>query len=350
MRLLGCRPDRGEARLRRVVDVVQTRLPGREIGLVADVEEEEPDHVRLARGELQRDPVVGRLRPLGDGVDRRRRRGIRVELQLPRPDRRLDAELVVQDRQPAAALPGVVERLRQEPDELVVVVDRDHARRARVLERRGDPRLLHVRMEGEDVHDRPPALALPVSLAEVADEGRGRVRVAARPRLVEAARRDGAADHGDLRGDRLQRVVGLREQRLIGGGGSVGASRLELGGPEPPEVGLVADDVVGDAEGLELGRHGDGVGDELLPRRGRERRSLPAARGDRDEQADPALLRGGCRVLQREQIPAVKLHDSRIPARRHANRGQAGEHGQIHLRLRDAGLQLFRAVLGGPDE
>ena len=73
-------------------------------------------------------------------------------------------------------------------------------------------RVVAVRVEGERVHDRPLAPGLAVRLPISAMKRYGRVRVPLRLRVVLAARRDGAADHADLRADGLQVVVRQREQ------------------------------------------------------------------------------------------------------------------------------------------
>src|SRR5919109_5258051 len=65
-------PDEREARLRRPVRVVHARLPTVVVGLVGDVEDQEPAHGRLARSHLERLPVERRLHPFGDGLRRRR--------------------------------------------------------------------------------------------------------------------------------------------------------------------------------------------------------------------------------------------------------------------------------------
>src|SRR5690349_9799502 len=68
----GRRLDRGEARLRRVVGVEEAGLPAVEVGLVADVEEEETGDGLLAVRELDRARVVLGLQLLGHGVGGRR--------------------------------------------------------------------------------------------------------------------------------------------------------------------------------------------------------------------------------------------------------------------------------------
>src|SRR5919109_2446112 len=54
-------PDEREARLRRPVRVVHARLPTVVVGLVGDVEDQEPAHIRLAGRHEQGLAVVRRL-------------------------------------------------------------------------------------------------------------------------------------------------------------------------------------------------------------------------------------------------------------------------------------------------
>src|SRR2546421_6415558 len=236
------RARRREARLRRAVRVVEARLPAVEVGLVDRVEEEEAADGRLAERERDRLRVVGAL---GGRVGRLRRRRLAagVERRLVGRDLRLDAVLVVDDRERRAGLRRPVEGGAEERDELAVVAEPDRGR-ARVLEVGRLARVVAVRVEGELVHDRlrPPARL--VRRTHVRDErGRG-VRVAPGVRPVDAARRDGAAEHGDLRGHGLERVVRLREERLVGGRGHVASVQAELRQPVAVQVRLVADDVV----------------------------------------------------------------------------------------------------------
>ena len=95
-----------------------------EVLLVDGVEEKEPVHVRLAERELH--SPAGNRRPASLG-DRLRGRRLRagVERELLRRDLRLDAELVVPDRQRATCRPGTP---RRERDELLVVRERDRRR------------------------------------------------------------------------------------------------------------------------------------------------------------------------------------------------------------------------------
>src|SRR4029079_6028550 len=98
-------PHRREARLRRAVRVVDPGLPAEERRLVLRVEEQYAGHGRLAEGEAQDWVRRGRLLVLGDGL-RGGRLGARVEARLLCRDRRLDAELVVEDPQRRAPLRG----------------------------------------------------------------------------------------------------------------------------------------------------------------------------------------------------------------------------------------------------
>ena len=124
----------------------------------------------------------------------------------------------------------------------------------------------------------------------------GRVRVAARARPVDAARRERAAPDADRRVDRLERVVGAREQRQVGGRGGVRAVGIELRQPEAVEVRLVADDHVVDRRQL-LREHREVAG-ELLARLRRQRRR-PRARGvDGEVDPDAGELRGSGDVAE----------------------------------------------------
>ena len=148
---------RAEARLRRPVRVVDARLPAEARMLVLRVEEQHADDVRLAEGEPEPTLVVGRLLRLRDRQRRRRLRA-RVVLQLALRDLRLDPELVVQDRQRRARLRRAVERLAEQPHELVVVgeADRRDVRMPHVGRLR---RVVRIRVEREPVHHRGLAAA-----------------------------------------------------------------------------------------------------------------------------------------------------------------------------------------------
>src|SRR6266508_4524465 len=70
--------DRLEARLRPPVRVVGARLPAVQVGLVDQVEEDDPDDGRLADGELEGLPIVLGLRGLVDRVEPEWRLEVRV--------------------------------------------------------------------------------------------------------------------------------------------------------------------------------------------------------------------------------------------------------------------------------
>ena len=102
--------------------------------------------------------------------------------------------------------------------------------------------------------------------------------------VVVPARRKADADHVDRGIDRLQCVVGRREQRLVGGPRQIGPGGAELRLPEARLVWLVADHVVLHErirtrelleEGRELGNPGGRRGDVARMRR-----------RDREEDAD----------------------------------------------------------------
>ena len=115
------------------------------------------------------------------------------------------------------------------------------------MRERGRDRVrLAVDVDRELVHQRPVAAARAVGGAEVADELRGGVGRPRRRGVVAPARRQVAADHGDLRADVLQRVVGRREEPLVPGRCGVAARLVELRLPEEVEVRLVSDEHVAD--------------------------------------------------------------------------------------------------------
>src|SRR6266566_7315115 len=111
LRGLGGGPDRGQARLRRVVGVEEPRLPAVEVGLVADVEEQQAGDGRLAIRELYRLLVVGGLHRLRHRVGRARDAEVRVGAELAGGDPGLDAVLAVEDRQRGAALRRAAKRV-----------------------------------------------------------------------------------------------------------------------------------------------------------------------------------------------------------------------------------------------
>src|SRR5207247_9831897 len=85
------RPHRAKIRLRRPVDVEQTRLPAVEIAFVDRMEEEQAAHVRLAEGELDRLAVVRALHCFWHRLNRYRLPS-RVEARLRRRDLRFDTD------------------------------------------------------------------------------------------------------------------------------------------------------------------------------------------------------------------------------------------------------------------
>ena len=166
-------PDDRQARLRRVVDVVQPRLPLPAADLVEGVVEEHRLDSRLAEREAERLLVPLSLDRRGDGL-RRRGLGPRVLLGLGLGDGGLDSVLVVDDRDLRADLLRPVEGLAERLHELVVVGDRDVGRgRWRVV---GSS--LEFAPYGWKANQSMIGLARPlclVGLAEVADEDGRRV-------------------------------------------------------------------------------------------------------------------------------------------------------------------------------
>ena len=167
-------------------------------------------------------------------------------------------------------------------------------------------------------------------------------------RLVLTARGECAADHVDVGRDRLERVVGLREQQLVRRRGEVTAAGAELRHPEQVQVRLVADDEVLDAGHEPCDRRC--VFRELAAGARVERRRAPVARIDRDDQAHAVELRRGRRVLQRDQLVAAQNRLARRPDRRHADRAEACNCGEVELRLRRERIELARLVLRRADE
>ena len=212
-------------------------------------------------------------------------------------------------------------------------------------ERGRDARVLGIRVDREPVHHRAPAPAQPVRLAQVEDEARRGVGRPGRAGIVAAARRERAADHDRPRRRRLDRVVGLREQAQVGGGGRVEPLLRELRHPETVQVRLVADDHVAD-RGNEPWDRG-GVGRELLPRGRVPGRGRRPVRIDRDDQADPV---GRGRVgdpLERGQLVAGDGGLTGVPDRGDADRVESRLAGERHL---GSGLAVPRRVLGCADE
>src|SRR5690348_15498780 len=79
---LGGALDHSQVGLRCVVGVEETGLPAVEVGLVADVEQEEAGDCRLAIRELDCLLVIGALHRLRDGIARRRDADVGVGAEL----------------------------------------------------------------------------------------------------------------------------------------------------------------------------------------------------------------------------------------------------------------------------
>ena len=233
---------------------------------------------------------------------------------------------------------GPAEGLVQERHELRVVGERDLGRARMSLPRR-DPGRDHVRVDAEGVHERPAAAACAVGLPEVADEdGRG-VGGPEAVRVVCPARRDGAADHLDVRRGLLDRVVRAREQVLVRGRRDVVAGRAELRHPERVQVRLVADG------------HGDEVRERLDGRRGERRelralcrvarRVLGVAVPDDEEEPQVPRVRRRLDVPQRVEDVRRELRQTPSPHGCDHDRVEAGATGGL-----DACRGRGRALLG----
>ena len=219
------------------------------------MEEVERGHGRVALDEADEVAVDARLHGLGD---RLRVLAPGVRALLARRDRGLPARLVEEERERRRGRRGGRERparLRERrlrgpgegiPDRLLDAREVGHAgvRPLVALEQRVVRRArVRVRMERELVHDRPRPAARPVGGAEVVDEAhRRRGHVAARVRVVVAARGESEPDDVDRRVDGLERVVRQREHLLVGRPGEPAPARRELRPPEARLVRLVADD------------------------------------------------------------------------------------------------------------
>ena len=339
------RAHREERRLRRPVDIELAGLPGGERGLVLDVEEQQPDHVRLAEGHLHRLGVHLSLCHLVDGM---RRRGLRpgVEDCLRSRQGGLDPELVVEDRQGRPALRRAVERSAEEPDELLIVGKSDR-RAVRVREVGPRGRGLRVRVEREGVHDRHCSAACSKSRSEIGDERRGGVRVAASRGLVDAARRERTSVDGGMGPHELQRVVGGREELLIRGRGDVLAARPELRQPEAIEVRLVADDdVVQQRIALrDVRRERREVGAVLVG----ERRDARTERVEREHDADAGELSRLHGIPERDLVEGTERLLTLRPRLRQPDRVEAGELRLVHLGLGERVVLLLPDVVRGAD-
>ena len=132
----------------------------------------------------------------------------------------LDAHLAVQQRQVRARLRGTVERLPEQPYELVVVRETDRpVQRVRAVHRRD--RALGVGVVDEAVHHGPVSPAPAIREPQVTDERRRRVGVPARVRAVDPARRGRAAPDPHILARGFDRVVGLGEEGEVRGCGDV---------------------------------------------------------------------------------------------------------------------------------
>ena len=310
------------------------------------MEDEKTHHVRLAERKRERLLVVRRLRVFGDGLDRRGLRAA-VERCLRSGDLRLDPVLGVEDRQGRSRLGGAVEGLAQQALELRVVGDSDR-RRVRVGEAGRDGGVLGVRMDRQRVHHRPGEPARSVGGAEILDEHRRGVGVAAGAGAIDAARRDRAAEHPGRRIDLLQRLVGPGEHREVGGCRRVAAVGIELGQPEPVQIRLVPDDEVAHVGDLTCETRR--VGGEVALVRVRQRRRAAAEVVDGDERLDPVELRRLGDVANRRDLGSARLRLAGIPDRGDADGVEPGELEEVHLRLRLRQRRLADLVLGCPNE
>ena len=175
-------------------------------------------------------------------------------------------------------------------------------------------------MERKAVERRPLAAAARLERsAEVADERRRRVRVAARAGPVDAPRRQRAAPDPHVLVRLLRRVVGSDEQRVVGGRGRVSAVGVELRHPEPVEVRLVADDHVADRGHLIDDRRD--VRRELPPRLARQRGRRGSGLVDREEDAQPVGSSGD--VAKDVELLGGGRGESRLPEAGDPDRAEA---------------------------
>ena len=222
-----------------VVRVVGARLPPVEVGLVEEVEEEDRDHRRLAGGELERLAVVLRLGLLAHRVACRAGTGG----SCTAPGRSRGSPTGRRTPCTRSAGPSRAARSRRRPRRAGRRACRSRRCRARFpcAAAPAGSTSGSGTGGGEDVHDRLRPAARPVGRAHVADERRRRVRWPRRLGVVEAARGEVAAVDLDLRVDRLQRVVGRREQSGVVPCGDVSPVLVELVQPEAVQVRLVPD-------------------------------------------------------------------------------------------------------------
>ena len=217
----------------------------------------------------------------------------------------------------------------------------------RAVDRR-DARVVLVRVERETVHERRRPAAVAVRLPQVVDEDGGRVRRPDTAPDVAAARRDRAAEHRHPRRRRLHRVVGQREQRLVGRRRSVAAVLVELRQPVAIEVRFVADDH--DLQGGHPLHDRGGVGGELqLVLLAHRRR--PAARVHHARQnGDVRELRGGGHVVEHGLVVIRERALAGNPDLGDPNAAKAREREQVHLGLRLGERDRAHGVLGRSED
>ena len=200
---------------------------------------------------------------------------------------------------------------------------------------------LSVDVDRDSVHDRLGAAARPVGRAEIEQELRRRVG-RTRRRDVAAARREPAADHLHVGVGRLQRVVGLGQERLVGCCGDVLAVRPELRHPEEVEVRLVPDDhVANGGQRLRERGHVRGESGTRLGVRGGRRAELI----DREHGLDVLSDRRVDGAAERRQIGrGVAVAP---PDRAERDHAQVAVPGEPHLRPGIRGV--LRGVLDRAD-
>ena len=173
-----------------------------------------------------------------------------------------------------------------------------------------DARVVLVRVVGEDVHQRPVAPALPVRGPHVAQEGGRRMRVPRQLGPVAAPGGEGAAEHVDVFGHGLERVVALAEEQLVVARGDVLAVRPELRHPETVDVRLVSDDEVPHRQAA---RERGGVGGEVAPLLGGVGRGRAAGLVDGDEEAHVGVPRRLGDVAQSRELAAASARSRPAP-------------------------------------
>ena len=189
----------------------------------------------------------------------------------------------------------------------------------------------------------------PVRRAEVQDEARRRVRLAAAGRVVAAARGERAADHVQSGVDRLERVVGLRPSSAqVGAGGRVEPVRRRTAaarsGSRFGSLPTIKSRIDGNAP-RDRGR----VGRELGPRGSRSPGVVADPTVDGDDQADPvgrgrvgdALERRRARRRRRRSRPGCQIDVMRIVSSPACRRAPSSAR---------SGSPVARRVLGRADE